>query len=304
MRKKTDKKAADEKQTQDTKPRGSLDNMVVETNFDEPRNHARDADSMSSANTDSTSSSQSHKCSQSSQSGLRNTQHELKQASNRRSPFARNSRSSSLSPKAVELVAKSNLDFLPLVSENNILRVNSMPYVKLGVIGKGGSCKVYRALTKDCSVVAIKKVKLDGMDKRAIDGYANEISLLKRLRGSPAIIQMYDSEVDLDRKALFLVMELGEVDLNHVLQQQANLNEKDNNSSNFSGSSNLNINFTRLTWQQMLSAVHCIHEERVIHGDLKPANFLFVRGTLKLIDFGIAKAMNDDTTNIYRDSHI
>ena len=65
------------------------------------------------------------------------------------------------------------------------------------------------------------------------------------------------------------------------------------------------MNFIRLTWQQMLSAVHCIHEERIIHSDLKPANFLFVRGALKLIDFGIAKAIqSDDTTNIYRESHI
>ena len=84
----------------------------------------------------------------------------------------------------------------------------------------------------------------------------------------------------------------------------------------------------------MLSAVHSIHEERIIHGDLKvnltlivflfalnfpspqrklisfllvlkPANFLFVRGVLKLIDFGIAKAIqSDNTTNIYRDSYV
>lgn len=204
-------------------------------------------------------------------------------------------------PMVVSSVTKSNTDFLPLVNESNILRVNSIPYVKLGVLGKGGSCKVYRALSKDCSVLAIKKVKLGGMDRKAIDGYANEISLLTRLRGNPAIIQMYDSEVDLSRNAIFLVMEVGEVDLNFVLQQQAvNAVTKSPGQR-----PQLNMNFIRLTWHQMLNAVHCIHEERIIHGDLKPANFLFVRGALKLIDFGIAKAIqSDDTTNIYRESQI
>jgi hypothetical protein len=194
-----------------------------------------------------------------------------------------------------DMLARVNREFLPLVHENNIVQVNGSSYAKLGVIGKGGSCKVYRALSKKCAVVAIKKVKLEGMDKKAIEGYANEISLLKRLRGNPAIIQMYDAEVDLERKSIFVVMELGEADLNHILQQRA-----------LSGQSrSLNMNFIRLTWQQMLSAVHAIHEERIIHSDLKPANFLFVRGALKLIDFGIAKAIqSDDTTNIYRESHI
>ena len=34
-----------------------------------------------------------------------------------------------------------------------------------------------------------------------------------------------------------------------------------------------------------------------------PQNFLFVRGALKLIDFGIAKAIEShDTTNVYRET--
>ena len=197
--------------------------------------------------------------------------------------------------KVEQLIKGANADFLPMVQQNNILSVNGSSYAKLGVIGKGGSCKVYRALSKQCSIVAIKKVKLDGMDKKAIEGYANEISLLKRLKGNPAIIQMHDSQVDLDRKLILLVMDLGEVDLAHVIQQRA-----------VSGTCrSLNSHFIRLTWQQMLSAVHSIHEERIIHSDLKPANFLFVRGALKLIDFGIAKAIqSEDTTNIYRENTI
>lgn len=38
-------------------------------------------------------------------------------------------------------------------------------------------------------------------------------------------------------------------------------------------------------------AVDGIHRERIVHSDLKPANFLVVEGQLKLIDFGIAKAI-------------
>jgi serine/threonine-protein kinase RIO1 len=202
-------------------------------------------------------------------------------------------------PDTAALIAKANPEFLPLVTESNILRVNGKPFLKLNVIGSGGSCKVYRALSKDCSVVAIKRVKIDGIDLKTVDGYANEIALLKRLRCNPAIIEMIDSEVDLARKSIFLVLELGEIDLNQAIQQQVG-----RGGSNASGS-RLNMNFIRLTWQQMLQAVHCIHEERIIHGDLKPANFLFVRGVLKLIDFGIAKAIqSEDTTNIYRDDSI
>ena len=196
--------------------------------------------------------------------------------------------------------AATNAEFLPLVEESNMIRINNTPYAKLGVIGKGGSCKVYRALSKDLAVVAIKKVKLKGMDQKAIDGYANEIALLKRLKNNPAIIQMHDSEVDLARRAIYVVMEVGEADLNQILQQ-GNVVEAEPNSCG----KRLDMNFIRLTWQQMLIAVHSIHEARIIHGDLKPANFLFVRGRLKLIDFGIAKAIqSEDTTNIYRESQI
>ncbi len=51
-------------------------------------------------------------------------------------------------------------------------------------------------------------------------------------------------------------------------------------------------------------AVDTIHQQRIVHSDLKPANFLVVEGQLKLIDFGIAKAIKADTTSIARDCQV
>ena len=116
-----------------------------------------------------------------------------------------------------EQIQEVHPEFLNIIRNKNIITVNNSPYVKLGVIGKGGSCKVYRTLSTDRKIVAIKMVKIGGMKRKSIEGYANEIALLRRLRGNHAIIQLYDSEVDFKRKAILLVMEPGEVDLNHVV---------------------------------------------------------------------------------------
>lgn len=66
----------------------------------------------------------------------------------------------------------------------------------------------------------------------------------------------------------------------------------------------LDSNFIRLIWQQMLTAVSAIHHHNIIHSDLKPANFLFVKGVLKLIDFGIAQSMAAESTSVLRESQI
>ncbi|KAH8114369.1 kinase-like domain-containing protein [Phellopilus nigrolimitatus] len=143
-------------------------------------------------------------------------------------------------------------------------------------------------------IYAIKRVSLDKTDTETINGYMNEIALLKRLEGNGRIIRLIDSEVKSgpsgSKGHLMLVMECGEVDLARLLQEQ----QKEP----------MNMVWIAYYWQQILQAVQVIHDEKIVHSDLKPANFVLVKGQLKLIDFGIANAIANDTTNIQRDHQI
>ncbi|RLN47335.1 hypothetical protein BBJ29_005567 [Phytophthora kernoviae] len=168
-------------------------------------------------------------------------------------------------------------------------QVGGLQYIKLEQIGSGGSSKVFRMLGPDLKIYALKKIKLKKLDEQSIAQYTNEINLLRRLQGNPHIIRLVAAEQDLQQRQINVIMEHGEIDLSERLR-------------NLKGA--MDENLLRVIWTQMLQAVDAIHSERIIHGDLKPANFLFVNGALKLIDFGIAKAISNDTTNIERDSQV
>ena len=188
------------------------------------------------------------------------------------------------------LVAPQGVGMAPAAaSATNDVWVNGQVYSILEVIGKGGSSKVFKVLGADRKVYAVKRVRLDQADEETVESYINEIALLKTLQGNENIIKLYAWEVNRASNVIHLVMEYGDIDLAHQLKKhQKRIDE----------------NHLRLYWQQMLEAVHTIHEHRIIHGDLKPANFLFVEGGLKLIDFGIAKAIQNDKTSVYRDTQI
>lgn len=144
-------------------------------------------------------------------------------------------------------------------------------------IGKGGSSKVYKVLL-GTEIYALKKVELVG-DEKMLDSYMNEINLLYKFKGAPEIVSIIDHEMGTDY--LCILLEYGETDLAKIIR-----------------SGNLSINFIKDVWEQILSIVKRVHEERIIHCDLKPANFLFVKGRIKLIDFGISKVIRNDTTSI------
>jgi len=72
-----------------------------------------------------------------------------------------------------------------------------------------------------------------------------------------------------------ILLEYGEADLNKLL---ANLQKKREDWQKQGwvdpGQAGLVENYIRLYWQQMLEAVHTVHQNRIVHGDLKPANFV------------------------------
>ncbi|XP_027190029.1 serine/threonine-protein kinase MPS1 isoform X1 [Cicer arietinum] len=195
-------------------------------------------------------------------------------------------------------------------------KVNGKLYQRLGKIGSGGSSEVHKVISSDCKIYALKKIKLKGRDYATAYGFCQEIEYLNRLKGKDNIIQLIDYEVTdkalleevmkgtlsikdgrvKDDGYIFMVLEYGEIDLAHMLSQKWKELDGPNQT--------IDENWLRFYWQQILQAVNTIHEERIVHSDLKPANFLLVKGSLKLIDFGIAKAIMSDTTNIQRDSQV
>ena len=96
--------------------------------------------------------------------------------------------------------------------------------------------------------------------------YENEIDLLQALQGNDHIITLVGWERKSNPAVLYIVMECGDADLCTALKNRKK-----------SGLS-IDENCQRLYWQQMLEAVQAIHAVNIVHSDLKPANFIFVKG--------------------------
>ena len=205
----------------------------------------------------------------------------------------------------------------PKIRENSeMVIVRGVKYLKLECVGQGGTCKVYKVLCPKRKTYALKRIKLAGREKETVAGFMDEIRLLQGLRGRDNIIQLVDAEVCKSEGLIYVVLEYGEIDLARLLskrEKQAKARSRSLSSAAPGGGSSgggssgmIDDNFLRLYFEQMVEAVGTIHEQKIVHSDLKPANFLFVEGALKLIDFGIAKqdTSKSDTTNIVRDHQV
>ncbi|KAK2034662.1 kinase-like protein [Colletotrichum zoysiae] len=190
--------------------------------------------------------------------------------------------SSSTLPPPKTSVVETSTAIRSIKKRQFLMRVNGRAYTRIDCIGRGGSGKVYRVATASGTVFALKRVSLTHMDEFTEKGLRGEIELLQRLRGVERVIQLIDYEMNTEKQALSVLMEVGELDFDSLLKNRQSRPEAPAHS--------FDITFVRYYWKEMLD-------------DLKPANFVLVRGKLKLIDFGIANAIQTDvTSNVYRES--
>ena len=172
--------------------------------------------------------------------------------------------------------------------------INGKLFTQMQKIGKGGSSDVYCVQAENYKQFALKKVKLEDCDESAMRGFKGEIDLLEKLADVDRVVRLYDWELDNEKQTLSVLMEKGDQDLNRILTIALNGNDP-----------RFDPVKTRFWWQEMLECVQAVHDYDIVHSDLKPANFLSVGGKLKLIDFGIANAIDvAHTVNVHRDSHI
>jgi serine/threonine-protein kinase TTK/MPS1 len=171
--------------------------------------------------------------------------------------------------------------------------VNGKLFTRLDCIGRGGSSRVYRVMAENYKMFALKRVNLEEADAASIIGYKGEIDLLRRLENVERVVRLFDYEINDEKGELKVLMEMGESDFNRML----NLQIKSENAR-------FDASFTRHYWREMLECVQAVHDQGIVHSDLKPANFLVVHGRLKIIDFGIANAIQDNTVNVHRENQI
>jgi eukaryotic-like serine/threonine-protein kinase len=152
-------------------------------------------------------------------------------------------------------------------------------YQLLEMIGEGGSASVFRAQDKELDEpVALKLFRPMGQaeSEDVIARFKLELSL-SRLLSHPNIVRLFD--LGLAAGWRYLTMELLEgTDLNTTLINHGKpIGLKQG-----------------LGWmEQVCAGLKAAHERGVIHRDIKPHNlFLTNDGTVKVMDFGIAKKMH------------
>ena len=171
-----------------------------------------------------------------------------------------------------------------------VVHVNERQYLTLETIGTGGFSVVWKVMDSSFSHCALKKVQYK--DESEKENIINEIALLQKLKGNHFVVELKDFCVVPEQSTILIVMECGECDFLTLLKR-------------LHAHKMMDMVKVRNYWQQMLYCVSQVHQQRIVHGDLKPQNFICCGQGLKLIDFGIAKAIESSTTtHVYKEDKV
>jgi len=156
------------------------------------------------------------------------------------------------------------------------------PYRVIELIARGGMGNVYLAERSDGQfdrTVAIKILRHELSSKSHVDRFSAERNILSGLE-HPNIARLYDGGITDDNRP-YLVMEYvdGVPITTYCKKNSCTLNEK------------LEL------FKQVCKAVEYAHRNLIVHRDLKPDNILVKQdGTVKILDFGIAKILDEELT--------
>eukprot|EP00644_Phytophthora_capsici_P018403 jgi/Phyca11/21343/fgenesh1_pg.PHYCAscaffold_91_\ len=150
-------------------------------------------------------------------------------------------------------------------------------YQPLDAIGQGSYgvvCSVCNTETKE--KLAIKKITPMAGDEWDATHTLREIRLMRCLGAHENIISLKDLSMCKEKDELYMMMELADTDLHRLIQSSCPLTE----------------GHIRVIMYQVLSGVKAMHDNGVLHRDLKPGNLLLNKDCeLKITDFGLARMM-------------
>lgn len=151
------------------------------------------------------------------------------------------------------------------------------------LIGIGGMADVYKAVDiMEDKVVAVKILKNEfSANEEFVRRFRNESKAIAVL-SHPNIVKVYD--VGFTDEMQFIVMEyIDGITLKEFIEQQGVLKWRDA------------VHFT----VQILRALQHAHDKGIVHRDIKPQNImLFSDGTIKVMDFGIARFARQDSNTL------